>query len=147
MVYAGTSGSCVAIACFLLTKLCVIKTEFFPIVSVSTDSLYGCVLDNHIIRNFWLVKTFLLLRLTISHIHKSWKHISALPPPPSTAAHCYYCRPAKDSWAGHVARVGGRRDVYRVLLGKPEGKRPLGRPRRKWGDNIKMDLQKVGCGG
>ena len=39
-----------------------------------------------------------------------------------------------------------RRGVYRVLVGKPEGKRPLGRPRRRWEDNIKMDLQKVGCG-
>ena len=47
-------------------------------------------------------------------------------------------------WAGHVACMGERRDVYRVLVGKPEGKRPLGRPRRRWGDNIKMDLQKVG---
>jgi hypothetical protein len=48
-------------------------------------------------------------------------------------------------WAGHVARVGERRVVYRVLVEKPEGKRPLGRPRRSWGDNIKMDLQEVGC--
>ena len=44
-------------------------------------------------------------------------------------------------WAGHVARMGEGRGVHRVLVGKPEGKRPLGRPRRKWEDNIKMDLQ------
>jgi hypothetical protein len=50
-------------------------------------------------------------------------------------------------WAGHVARVGEGRVVYRVLVGKSEGKRPLGRPSRKWEDNIKMDLQDVGCGG
>ena len=50
-------------------------------------------------------------------------------------------------WAGHVARTGEKRGVYRVLVGKPEGKRPLGRPRRRWEDNIKVDLQKVGCGG
>jgi len=48
-------------------------------------------------------------------------------------------------WAGHVARMGERRVVYRVLVRKPEGKRPLGRPRLKWEDNIKMDLQEVGC--
>jgi len=48
-------------------------------------------------------------------------------------------------WAGNVARMGERRGVYRVLVGKPEGKRPLGRPRRRWEDNIKMDLQEVGC--
>ena len=49
-------------------------------------------------------------------------------------------------WAGHVARMGEERVVYRVLLGKPEGRRPLGRPRRRWVDNIRMDLQKMGCG-
>jgi len=50
-------------------------------------------------------------------------------------------------WAGHVARMGERRGVYRDLVGKPEGRRPLGRPRRRWDDNIKMDLQEVGCEG
>jgi len=48
--------------------------------------------------------------------------------------------------AGHVARMGEERGVYRVLVGKPEGKRPLGRPRSRWVDNIRMDLQEVGCG-
>ena len=50
-------------------------------------------------------------------------------------------------WAGHVARIGEGRRVHRVLVGKPWGKRPLGRPRRTWEDNIKMDLQEVGCEG
>jgi len=50
-------------------------------------------------------------------------------------------------WAGHVARMGERRDVYRVLVGKPEGKRPLGRTRHRWEDNIKMGLQEMGGGG
>ena len=49
-------------------------------------------------------------------------------------------------WAGHVARMVEERGGYRVLLGKPEGRRPLGRPRRKWVDNIRMDLQEMGCG-
>ena len=49
-------------------------------------------------------------------------------------------------WVGHVVCVGERRGMYRVLVGKPEGKRPLGRPRCRWEDNIKMDLQEVGCG-
>ena len=49
-------------------------------------------------------------------------------------------------WAGHVARMGEEKGVYRVLVGKPEGRRPLGRPRRRWVDNIRMDLQEVGCG-
>ena len=47
-------------------------------------------------------------------------------------------------WARHVARMGERRGVYRVQVGKPEGKRPHGRPRRTWEDNIKMDLQEMG---
>ena len=49
-------------------------------------------------------------------------------------------------WAGHVARMGEERGAYRVLVGKPEGRRPLGRPRRRWMDNIRMDLQEVECG-
>ena len=50
-------------------------------------------------------------------------------------------------WAGHVAHMGEERGVHRVLVAKPEGKRPLGRPRRRWEGNIKMDLQEVGGGG
>jgi len=49
-------------------------------------------------------------------------------------------------WAGHAARIGEKIGAYRVLVGKPEGKRPLGRPMRKWEDNITFDLQEVGCG-
>ena len=49
-------------------------------------------------------------------------------------------------WVGHVARMGEGRSGHRVLVGKPEGKRPLGRPRRRWEDNIKIDLQEVGGG-
>jgi hypothetical protein len=48
-------------------------------------------------------------------------------------------------WAGHVARMGEGRGVYRVLGGKPEGERPLGRPRHRWEDNVRMNLQEVGC--
>ena len=49
-------------------------------------------------------------------------------------------------WAGHVARMGEERGVYMILVGKPEGRRPLGRPRRRWVDNIRTDLQEVKCG-
>jgi len=49
-------------------------------------------------------------------------------------------------WAGHVARMGEESGVYRILVGKPDGRRPLVRPRRRWVDNIKLDLQEVGCG-
>jgi hypothetical protein len=68
--------------------------------------------------------------------------------------HDVYCAPTilrviksrRMRWAGYVARMGERRGVYRALVAKPEGKGPLGRPRRRWGDNIKVDLQEVGCG-
>jgi hypothetical protein len=64
-----------------------------------------------------------------------------------------YCSPSivrviklkRMRWAGHVVHMGEGRGVYGVLVGKPEGKRPLGRPWRRWVDNIKMDLQEVGC--
>jgi len=49
-------------------------------------------------------------------------------------------------WAGHGARMGEEKEVYRVLVWKPEGRRPLGRPRRTWVDNIRMDLQEMGRG-
>ena len=55
-------------------------------------------------------------------------------------------KPRRMRWVGHVARVGKDRGVHRVLVGKSEGKRPLGRPRHRWEDNIKMDLQEVGEG-
>ena len=68
--------------------------------------------------------------------------------------HVLYCSPnivrvvkwRRMRWAGHVARMEERRGLCRALMEKPEGKRPLGRPRRRWEDNIKMDLQEVGRG-
>jgi hypothetical protein len=50
-------------------------------------------------------------------------------------------------WTGHAARMGERRNAYRILVGKPDGKRPLGRPRRRWVDNVKVDLREVGWDG
>jgi hypothetical protein len=53
-------------------------------------------------------------------------------------------KPRRMRWAGHVARMGEKINAYRLLVRKPEGKRPLGRPRRRWVDNIKMDLLEIG---
>jgi hypothetical protein len=50
-------------------------------------------------------------------------------------------------WEGHVERMGEKRNAYRILVGKPEGKRPLGRPRRRWENNIIMDRREIGWGG
>ena len=55
-------------------------------------------------------------------------------------------KPRRMRWAGHVAHMCEERGVYRVLVGKPEGKRSLGRPRHRWVDNIRLDLREVGCG-
>jgi hypothetical protein len=69
--------------------------------------------------------------------------------------HNLYCSPSiikiiksrRMRWAEHVAKMGSKRNAYRILVGKPEGKRPLGRPRRKREENIKMDLREIGrCG-
>jgi hypothetical protein len=54
--------------------------------------------------------------------------------------------PRRMRWAGHVARMGEKRCAYRILVGRPEERRPLGRPRRRWEDNIKVDLQDLGWG-
>jgi hypothetical protein len=51
------------------------------------------------------------------------------------------------TWVGHVAQMMEMRNAYRIMVGKPEGKKPLGRPRRRWLDNIKMDFREIGCGG
>jgi hypothetical protein len=56
-------------------------------------------------------------------------------------------KPRRMRWAGHEARIGEKRNAYNILMGKPEGKRPLGRHRCTWEDNIKMDLRERGCGG
>jgi hypothetical protein len=55
-------------------------------------------------------------------------------------------KPRRMRWAGHVARMGEKWNAYRLLVGKPERRRPLGRPRHKWLDNIRMDLEEVGWG-
>jgi hypothetical protein len=56
-------------------------------------------------------------------------------------------KPRRMRWAGHVARTGTKRNANRILVGKPEGKRLLGRPRRRWEDNVRMDLREIGWGG
>jgi hypothetical protein len=56
-------------------------------------------------------------------------------------------KPRRMKWTGHVARMGEKRNACRILVGKPEGKRPLGRPKCRWVDNIRMDLGEIGWGG
>jgi hypothetical protein len=64
-------------------------------------------------------------------------------PETRSAAYKIVIKSRRLRWTGHVARVGERTGAYRALMGKPEGRRPLGRPRRRWDNNIKMDLREV----
>ena len=73
--------------------------------------------------------------------------LGTLTSPHRKNASCYEMFTPKNETGGARTAYGERRDVYRVLMGKPEEKRPLRRPRHRWEDNIKMDLQEVGCGG
>ena len=91
-----------------------------------------------------------VLRISYLHrvFHVSWRrlHNEEINVLYSTPNIVRVIKSRRMRWAGHVARMGEERGVCSVLVGKPEGKRPLGRPRRRWVDNIKMDLQEVGCG-
>jgi hypothetical protein len=132
----------------LISKAKIYKTVILPVV------LYGCgtwsltlgeeqrlrVFENRVLRRIFGPKR---------KEDGSWKKLH------SDKLHSLYSSPnivrviksRKMRWTGHVARMGEGRGVYRVLVGKPEWKRPLGRPRRKWEDNIKMDLREIGIDG
>ncbi|KAJ4435141.1 hypothetical protein ANN_23717 [Periplaneta americana] len=127
-------------------KVRIYKTFILPVL------LYGCetwtltlreehrlrVLENKVLRKIFGAKR--------DEVTGEWRKLH------NTEVHALYSSPdiirniksRRLRWAGHVARMGESRNVYRVLVGRPEGKRPLGRPRRRWEDNIKMDLREVG---
>ncbi|KAJ4438790.1 hypothetical protein ANN_14741 [Periplaneta americana] len=127
-------------------KVRIYKTVILPVL------LYGCetwtltlreehrlrVFENKVLRKIFGAKR--------DEVTEEWRKLH------NTELHALYSSPdiirnLKSRclrWAGHVARMGESRNAYRVLVGRPEGKRPLGRPRRRWEDNIKMDLREVG---
>ena len=95
--------------------------------------------------NIWPVTSRILITIHIYSlldffVTSLYRHVKVLPYFISHISHPIM------RWAAHVAHMGEERGVYRVLVGKPEGRRPLVRPRRRWVDNIRMDLQEVGCG-
>jgi hypothetical protein len=102
---------------------------------------------------FIVVKTVKVLRRifgpTRDEVTGEWRklHNEELPDLYSSPSIIRIIKSRRMRWAGHVARMGEKRNAYRLLVGKPEGKRPLGRPRRRWVDNIKMDLLEIGWGG
>ncbi|KAJ4434083.1 hypothetical protein ANN_16403 [Periplaneta americana] len=127
-------------------KVRIYKTVILPVV------LYGCetwtltltgeqrlrVFENKVLRKIFGAKR--------DEVTGEWRklhnaELHALYPSPDIIRNI---KSRRLRWAGHVARMGESRNAYRVLVGRPEGKRPLGRPRRRWEDNIKMDLREVG---
>ncbi|KAJ4429610.1 hypothetical protein ANN_21796, partial [Periplaneta americana] len=128
-------------------KVRIYKTVILPVL------LYGCetwtltlreehrlrVFENKVLRKIFGAKR--------NEVTEEWRKLH------NTELHTLYSSPdiirnlksRRLRWAGHVARMGESRNAYRVLVGRPEGKRPLGRPRRRWEDNIKMDLREVDC--
>jgi hypothetical protein len=108
--------------------------------------LYGCEIWSLILREEPRLRVFenrVLRRIFGPKKNEVTRELNDLYCSPNTVR---VIKARRMRWAGHVARMGKKRDVYRVLVGKPEGKRPFGRPRHRWENNIKMDLQEVGFG-
>jgi len=132
-----------------ILKIKIYRTIILPVV------LYGCeswsvtlreecrfmVFENRVLRRIFGHKRYKVTR--------EWRKLH------NEELNDMYCSPnivgviksRRILWAGHVAHMGEGGGVYRVLVGNPEGKRPLGRPRHRWEDNITLYLQEVGCGG
>ncbi|KAJ4428777.1 hypothetical protein ANN_25770 [Periplaneta americana] len=124
-------------------KVRIYKTVILPVV------LYGCETWTLTLREehrFRVFENKVLRKIFGDEVTGEWRKLH------NTELHALYSSPdiirniksRRLRWAGHVARMGESRNAYRVLVGRPEGKRPLGRPRRRWEDNIKMDLREVG---
>ena len=127
-------------------KIKIYRTIILPVV------LYGCetwsltLMEEHKLRVFENRVLRRILGPKRDEVTGEWRKLH------NEELNDLYCSPntmrmikSRMRWAVHVARME-RGEVYRVLVGKPERKRPLGRHRRRWEDNIKMDLQEVGCG-
>jgi hypothetical protein len=129
-------------------KIKIYKTVIFPVV------LHGCETWSLTLREEHKLKVFenRVLRKIFGPKREedgSWRKLH------NNELHSLYSSPnivrmmksRRMTWAGHVACMGEGRGVYRVLVGRPEGKRPLGRPRHGWEDNIKVDLREIGIDG
>jgi hypothetical protein len=129
-------------------KIKIYKTIILPVV------LYGCetwsirLREEHRLRVFENRVQRRIFRLKRDEVTGGWRKLH------NEELHGLYSSPSiirvikarRMRWAGHVARMGEVRGAYNILFGRPEGRRPLGRPRRRWEDNIKMDLREIGFG-
>jgi hypothetical protein len=127
-------------------KIKIYKTIILPVV------LYGCETWGLILREENRLREYRVLRRIFGpkrcEVTGEWRKLH------SEELHILYSSPniirqiksRRMRWAGHVAHIGEERNVYRTLMGKPEGKRPLERPRHRWEDGIRMDLKEIGLG-
>ena len=128
-------------------KIKIYRTIILPVV------LYGCETWSMTLREERKLRVFENMVLRIfgprnDEVMREWRrmHNEELNDLYSSPNIVRVIKSRRMRWAGHVARMGEERGVYRFLVGKPEGRRPLGRPRHRWVDNIRMALQEVGCG-
>jgi len=130
-------------------KIKIYRTIILPV------ALYGCETLSLILREerrLWVFENRVLRRVFVSkrdEVTGEWKklHNEELRDIYHLPIFVRVIKSRRMRWVGHVARMGEGRVVHRVLVGKPECKSPLGRPKRRWGDNIKMDFREVGGGG
>jgi hypothetical protein len=120
------------------------KTVILPVLLYGCETWFPTLREEHRLRVFEnraLRKIFRPKR----EADGSWRklHSDELHSPYSSPNVVRVIKSRRMRWVGHVARVGEGRGVYRVLVGRPEGKRPLGRPRHRWEDNIKVDLREI----
>jgi hypothetical protein len=129
-------------------KLRIYKTIILPVV------LYGCetwsltLREEHRLRVFENRVLRRIFRPTRDEVTREWRklHNEELRDLYSSPSIIRIIKSRRMRWADHIARMGQKRNSYRLLVGKPEGKRPLGRQRHRWVDNIRMDLGEVGWG-
>jgi hypothetical protein len=130
-------------------KVKIYKTINLPVLLYGCETWYLTLREEHRLRVF---ENRVLRRIfgpTRNEVRGEWRKLH------NGELHNLYSSPdiirqiksRRMRWAGNVSRMGEGRNVYRVLVGKPEGKRPLGRPWRRWEDGIKMDLGEIGWGG
>jgi hypothetical protein len=125
------------------------KTIILPVVLYGCETLSLTLREEHRLRVFENRVLSRIFGPTRDEVTGEWRklHNGELHNLYSSSDIIRQIKSKRMRWAGHVARMGEGRNVYRVLVGKPEGKRPLGRPRRRWEDGIKMDLGETGWGG
>ncbi|KAJ4441711.1 hypothetical protein ANN_11569 [Periplaneta americana] len=130
-------------------KLRIYKTVILPVVHYGCETWTLTLREEHRLRVFENKVLRIIFGAKRDEVTGEWRKLH------NTELHALYSSPdiirniksRRLRWLGHVASMGESRNAYRVLVGRPEGKRPLGRPRRRWEDNIKIDLREVGCDG